>query len=161
VLIDAYQSFVTGVDWITVISQMNDYVKNMHHDSGFMAEWNSYIENPDMPSFDHANVVEDVFSWLSGHGLLDQPNTFEMCGNTISFDRKMLEQDLPLLENWFFHRNIDVSSLKQLCKRHNPRVYEHWQQIKPVKKPHRALLDIAVSVKEYRHYVDNFLWVAK
>jgi oligoribonuclease len=161
VLVDVFQSFTKDMYTYQAISNMNDFVRDMHRESGFMEEWEQYIENPDMPSFEVSSVEDNVLAWLEYHHLLREPNTFEMCGNTINFDRKILEQEMPSLENWFFHRNIDISTIKQLCKKHNPRIAAHWKDLEPAIKPHRSLLDIAASIREYRFYVENFLWVAK
>lgn len=161
VLVDVWQSFCKDILTYKALREMSDFVKKMHEDSGFLDEWTAYIEDPDMPSFELESVVDNALQWLEYHHLLREPNTYEMCGSTINFDRKMLEQEMPSLENWFHHRNVDVSTLKQLARRHNRRIYDHWIAQEPDYKPHRALLDVGFSVRQYAYYVENFLWVAK
>jgi oligoribonuclease len=162
VLVDVFQSFVTGSDWNRVIGDMSDFVREMHTASGFLDEREHYIQDSAFSNSDHREVQDRALGWLEEHGLLNQPNTYEMCGNSVWFDKRMLIQDMPALENWFFHRQIDVSTIKQLCKKHNPRIFNHYKkEIEAAIKPHRALLDIAASLREYRYYLENFLWVAK
>ena len=40
-----------------------------------------------------------------------------MCGNTIGQDRRFMAKYMPKLEAYFHYRNVDVSTLKELCKR--------------------------------------------
>src|SRR6185295_7572089 len=40
-----------------------------------------------------------------------------MCGNSICQDRRFLARWMPALEDWFHYRNLDVSTLKELCRR--------------------------------------------
>ena len=41
-----------------------------------------------------------------------------LCGNTIGQDRRFMVRYMPQLESWFHYRNLDVSTLKELCKRY-------------------------------------------
>jgi oligoribonuclease len=43
-----------------------------------------------------------------------------MCGNTIHQDRRFMARYMPKLEGFFHYRNIDVSTVKELCKRWQP-----------------------------------------
>ncbi len=76
-----------------------------------------------------------------------------MCGNSICQDRRFMARHMPKLEAYFHYRNLDVSTLKELCKRWKPEV------AKGVKKggKHEALADIYESIEEMRYYRDNFL----
>ena len=40
-----------------------------------------------------------------------------LCGNSIGQDRRFLVKHMPLLEDFFHYRNIDVSTIKELVKR--------------------------------------------
>ena len=60
---------------------------------------------------------------------------------------------MPRLENWFHYRNLDVSTLKELCLRWAPE-----KARKLVKRAeHRALQDIRGSIAELRFYRDELL----
>lgn len=76
-----------------------------------------------------------------------------MCGNSIHQDRRFMKKYMPELEEWFHYRNLDVSTVKELAKRWNPRIYGGYKK----KAPHKALDDILSSVEELRYYRDNFL----
>ena len=51
-----------------------------------------------------------------------------MCGNSICQDRRFLARWMPALEDYFHYRNLDVSTLKELCKRWKPEVAKGWVQ---------------------------------
>ena len=76
-----------------------------------------------------------------------------MCGNSICQDRRFMARWMPKLEAWFHYRNLDVSTLKELCRRWRPEV------VKEVKKSgkHEALADIHESIEELKHYREKFL----
>lgn len=76
-----------------------------------------------------------------------------MCGNSICQDRRFMARHMPKLEDWFHYRNLDVSTLKELCRRWRPTL------AKQLKKHgrHEALADIYESIDELRFYRDNFL----
>jgi len=78
-----------------------------------------------------------------------------ICGNTIGQDRRFLVKYMPELEAFFSYRNLDVSSLKELAKRWNPKVLEGFTK----KGTHLALDDIRDSIAELQHYREHFIKV--
>ena len=81
------------------------------------------------------------------------PQTSPMCGNSICLDRRFLHRYMPRLERFFHYRNLDVSTLKELCMRWAP---EKAQRL--VKRAeHRAMQDIRGSIAELRFYRDELL----
>jgi oligoribonuclease len=77
-----------------------------------------------------------------------------LCGNSIGVDRRFLDRGLPEIDRYVHYRSIDVSSLKELCRRWYPDVYRG----RPSKKEaHRALDDIRESVAELRYYRETML----
>ena len=72
-----------------------------------------------------------------------------LCGNSIGTDRRFLAAYLPEIEEFLHYRSVDVSSVKELCRRWYPDVLSHrgWKQ-----GSHRALDDIRESVSELRMY---------
>jgi oligoribonuclease len=77
-----------------------------------------------------------------------------LCGNSISVDRSFLKVHLPELDAHFHYRNIDVSTVKELCRRWNPPLYA----ARPHKATaHRALDDIRESVAELAYYKEHFM----
>ena len=76
-----------------------------------------------------------------------------MCGNSIGQDRRFMVRYMPKLEEWFHYRNLDVSTLKELCKRWKPEVAKGFVK----KSDHTALVDIRESVEELKYYRENFI----
>jgi oligoribonuclease len=76
-----------------------------------------------------------------------------ICGNSIYQDRRFLCLYMPILEQFFHYRLIDVSSLKELASRWAPRIYAGVQK----ESKHLALSDIRDSIEELKYYREHFL----
>ena len=76
-----------------------------------------------------------------------------LCGNSVSQDRRVLYTNMPRLESFLHYRTIDVSTLKELAIRWNPRVVEEVNKV----QNHRALDDIYESIEELRHYKQQLI----
>ena len=76
-----------------------------------------------------------------------------MCGNTICQDRRFMARGMPKLEAFFHYRNLDVSTLKELCKRWKPEIASGFKK----HQKHTALADIIESVEELRYYRIHFI----
>jgi len=76
-----------------------------------------------------------------------------MCGNSICQDRRFLARWMPVLESWFHYRNLDVSTLKELCRRWQPDLMKGI----PKEGKHEALADVYESIEELKYYRANFL----
>ncbi len=76
-----------------------------------------------------------------------------LCGNTISQDRRFMVRYMPQLESWFHYRNLDVSTLKELCKRWKPQVARGVVK----RSAHTALADIRESIEELKYYRQHFI----
>ena len=55
---------------------------------------------------------------------------------------------MPELCSWFHYRNLDVSTLKELCQRWAPDIASGFSK----KNRHEALSDIRESIDELRYY---------
>ncbi|RPH45621.1 MAG: oligoribonuclease [Burkholderiales bacterium] len=75
-----------------------------------------------------------------------------MCGNSICQDRRFMARTMPELEAYFHYRNLDVSTVKELCKRWRPEVAKSFAK----RSAHTALADIEESIDELRHYREHF-----
>ena len=75
-----------------------------------------------------------------------------MCGNTIHQDRRFMARYMPKLEAYFHYRNIDVSTVKELCRRWQPEIAKSFAK----QQAHTALADILESIEELRHYREKF-----
>ncbi|SPR97652.1 oligoribonuclease [Cupriavidus taiwanensis] len=76
-----------------------------------------------------------------------------MCGNSICQDRRFMARYMPKLEAFFHYRNLDVSTLKELCKRWEPVIHKGFVK----RQLHTALADILESVEELRYYRTHFI----
>jgi oligoribonuclease len=79
--------------------------------------------------------------------------TSPICGNSICQDRRFLARHMPQLEAWFHYRNLDVSALKELCKRWRPELASQFKKA----QRHEALADIYESIDELKFYRAHFL----
>src|SRR5262249_60549730 len=82
-------------------------------------------------------------------GRAAEPRTAPLCGTSIATDRSFIARDMPELDAFLHYRMVDVSSIKELCRRWYPRVY-FAQPAKGL--AHRALADIRESIRELRYY---------
>ncbi|MEO3929714.1 oligoribonuclease [Micromonosporaceae bacterium B7E4] len=122
------------------LAGMPEIVRAMHERSGLTEEARrstvSLHEAEDL-------VLEYVTS------LVKDPRTAPLCGNSIATDRGFLARDMPRLDAHLHYRMIDVSSIKELCRRWYPRVY-FGQPAKGL--AHRALADVRESIRELEYY---------
>lgn len=124
-----------------------------------MDEWNrkthgrsGLIERVRASRQTEADVETEALSFLKNY---TSQGVSPMCGNSIGQDRRFMARHMPKLEAWFHYRNLDVSTLKELCKRWNPELYKGFQK----KTPHMALADVYESIHELQYYRENFLRV--
>jgi len=76
-----------------------------------------------------------------------------MCGNSICQDRRFLAREMPLLEQYFHYRNLDVSTLKILASLWAPGVAKGFRK----DSAHLALSDIRDSIEELSWYREHLL----
>jgi oligoribonuclease len=122
------------------LAGMIDVVKQMHTRSGL-------IEEVRASTVDLATAEEMVLNYIKQH--VKQPKTAPLCGNSIATDRGFIARDMPALDEYLHYRMIDVSSIKELCRRWYPRIY-FGQPDKGL--AHRALADIHESIRELKYY---------
>jgi oligoribonuclease len=134
-----------GVDLVVhadeaALAGMPEVVRTMHERSGLTEEVRR--------STTTLREAEDrLLDYISGH--VKDPRTAPLCGNSIATDRGFLARDMPRLDAHLHYRMIDVSSIKELCRRWYPRVY-FGQPAKGL--AHRALADIRESIRELEYY---------
>jgi len=122
------------------LAEMDDYVRAMHTRSALLPA----IEASTVTL---ADAGADALAYVQRH--VPKASTAPLCGNSIGVDRRFLDQYLPELDGYVHYRSIDVSTLKELCRRWYPDVYRK----RPSKKEaHRALADIKESIAELAYY---------
>jgi oligoribonuclease len=119
---------------------MDDVVRTMHTRSGLAAAITS-------SSISLAEAGRSTLEFLRGH--ISAPRSVPLCGNSIGTDRRFLAAHLPEIENFLHYRSIDVSTVKELCRRWYPDVLAGAP---PKREAHRALEDIRESIAELVYY---------
>ncbi|KAF4739947.1 hypothetical protein FOZ62_018706 [Perkinsus olseni] len=74
-----------------------------------------------------------------------------LAGNTVHVDKRFLEKYMPRFSGYLHYRVLDVSTLKELAKRWDPKALEAFTGKRAT---HRALEDIQDSINELKHYRD-------
>ena len=124
----------------SALNSMIDVVTDMHTRSGL-------IEEVRASTVDLATAEAAVLDYIRKH--VKQVNTAPLAGNSIATDRGFIARDMPALDSFLHYRMIDVSSIKELCRRWYPRIY-YGQPTKGL--AHRALADIHESIRELKYY---------
>ncbi|MGI8648286.1 MAG: oligoribonuclease [Acidimicrobiales bacterium] len=123
-----------------VLNSMDTVVATMHARSGLTEEVRA-------SAVSLAVAEQQVLAYVAKH--VPQAGVAPLCGNSIGTDRAFLKTYMPNLDNHLHYRMVDVSSVKELCRRWYPRVY-FSQPEKGL--AHRALADILESVRELSYY---------
>jgi oligoribonuclease len=134
-----------GVDIVMSASDelldgMQPVVREMHASSGL-------TEAVRASTTTVAEAEQQVLDYLRKH--VRDARTVPLCGNSIATDRAFLARDMPELDVFLHYRMVDVSSIKELCRRWYPRVYFSQPQ---KGLAHRALADVRESIRELRYY---------
>ncbi|GAA0796980.1 oligoribonuclease [Spirilliplanes yamanashiensis] len=134
-----------GVDLVihaddAALDAMPEVVRTMHAKSGLTDEVRA-------STVTMAEAEQQVLDYIRQY--VPEPRTAPLCGNSIATDRGFLARDMPALDAHLHYRMIDVSSIKELCRRWYPRVY-FGQPSKGL--AHRALADIRESIRELEYY---------
>ncbi|HET8658641.1 MAG TPA: oligoribonuclease [Micromonosporaceae bacterium] len=134
-----------GVDVVihaddAVLDSMIEVVRDMHARSGL-------TEAARASTVSLTQAEDMVLEYVTAH--VPEPRSAPLCGNSIATDRGFLARDMPRLDAHLHYRMIDVSSVKELCRRWFPRVY-FGQPAKGL--AHRALADVRESIRELEYY---------
>jgi oligoribonuclease len=128
-----------------VLAAMDDFVRSMHSKSALLPEIEASTVTLDAAG-------RDALAYVRGH--VGDAGVAPLCGNSIGVDRRFLDRYLPDLDRYVHYRSVDVSSLKELCRRWYPEIYKHRTG---KAEAHRALADIRESIAELRYYREHML----
>ncbi|MEU8260749.1 oligoribonuclease [Micromonospora sp. NPDC048999] len=134
-----------GVDVVihadeAALDGMPEIVRTMHGKSGLTEE----VRRSTVTLAEAEDMVLDYVTTY-----VKDARSAPLCGNSIATDRGFIARDMPRLDAHLHYRMIDVSSIKELCRRWYPRVY-FGQPQKGL--AHRALADIRESIRELEYY---------
>ena len=122
------------------LAAMPEVVQKMHAHSGLTEEVRA-------ATITLAQAEQQVLDYIKQ--FVPDPRSAPLCGNSIGTDRGFIVRDMPTLDAYLHYRMIDVSSIKELCRRWYPRIY-FGQPEKGL--AHRALADITESIRELAYY---------
>ncbi len=127
----------------SLLLAMDDWNQKTHARTGLIPRVRASTQK-------EAEIEQEALAFVQKHIAKDGS---PMCGNTIWQDRRFMVKYMPQLEAWFHYRNLDVSTLKELCRRWNPSVAKAFVKT----NDHTALTDIRESINELAHYRAHFL----
>ena len=149
IVTDAHlNTIATAPVWVirqedALLDAMDAWNKGTHGRSGL-------IDKVKASTTDEATAEAECIAFLKKY---IKPGIAPMCGNTIGQDRRFMAKYMPKLEAFFHYRNIDVSTLKELCKRWHPELAKGFTK----KQAHTALADIEESIEELKYYREKFI----
>ena len=119
---------------------MIDVVREMHSRSGL-------TEAARRSTVTLAEAERRVLDYVRRY--VPESRSAPLAGNSVATDRAFLARDMPELDRYLHYRMVDVSTVKELCRRWFPRIY----YAQPEKgQAHRALADVRESVRELAYY---------
>ncbi len=125
------------------LDKMDAWNKGTHGKSGL-------IDRVKASTVDEAQAEEQLIAFLKQYV---PANKSPMCGNSICQDRRFMARGMPKLEAFFHYRNLDVSTLKELCRRWKPELASGFKK----HQKHTALADITESIEELKYYREHFI----
>jgi oligoribonuclease len=126
-----------------VLAGMDSWNQGTHGRTGLIAKVKTSL-------LDDAAVEAQALAFLQRYV---PAKASPMCGNSICQDRRFLARWMPALEDWFHYRNLDVSTLKELCRRWKPELMKGI----PKEGKHEALADVHESIEELKYYREHFI----
>ncbi|WP_461157829.1 oligoribonuclease [Saccharopolyspora tripterygii] len=123
-----------------VLAGMPEVVRDMHDRSGLTEEVRA-------STVTLAQAEQQVLEFIRQY--VPDARSAPLAGNSIATDRGFIARDMPELDAHLHYRMVDVSSVKELCRRWYPRIY-YAQPEKGL--AHRALADIRESIRELAYY---------
>ena len=131
-------------EWETAVFQtpetlenMNDWCKHHHAESGLIDRIPEGVAEKELDD----RLAEIVLKHFK------KKNPVVICGNSISQDRKFIDQYLPKFAERLHYRMLDVSSFKIVFRDMLGREFKK-------ENTHRALDDIKESIAELKYYMN-------
>ena len=122
-------------DRTTSYNLADGYVQQMHTKNGL---WDRLETGTPLPQ-----AEKDLLEFITLHA--PEARRSLLGGNSVGFDRSMLQEHMPLVEEHLHYRNLDVSSLDYAF-----RAFGVTSEKMPKGETHDALEDIRESIAEYR-----------
>jgi len=149
----AWTSTLVGIGGVNTImavrAESDPYVRDMHDRSGLWVEQIDAAAMGRLPDLGDAQA--HLLDWWGRTLGSARP---PMCGSSVTFDRSWLAAHMPDLHDRFHYREVNVSTVKELCRRWNKKAFDKA----PLKyEKHRAIPDLRESLDELAHYRKHFI----
>ncbi|KAG8717414.1 hypothetical protein FRC09_014311 [Ceratobasidium sp. 395] len=137
---------------------MGEWCVAQHGKSGLTSQ---AINSPHTPEEVAARVLTYIKRWVP------EPRTGILAGNSVHADTMFLRSKGPDSDeqseggvwseiiNHLHYRIVDVSTIKELCRRWYPDEARRHKEESPKESSHRALDDIRGSIAELKFYRNN------
>ncbi|XP_032431561.1 small fragment nuclease [Xiphophorus hellerii] len=122
-----------------LLDGMSDWCKEHHGKSGLIQA----VQNSKM------TLEQAEYEFLSFVRQHTPPGQCPLAGNSVHADKRFLDKYMPQFMYHLHYRIIDVSTIKELCRRWFP---EEFKMAPHKSATHRALDDIKESIKELQYY---------
>ncbi|KAG2043768.1 ribonuclease H-like domain-containing protein [Suillus americanus] len=126
-----------------VLNSMDEWCRTQHGKSGLTQ---ACMTSPHTREYVAKVVLEYIKKWVP------QKRTAVLAGNSVHADRSFLVEEMPEVIDWLHYRIVDVSSIKELCRRWYP---DNQVPRDTFAGKHRALDDITDSIQELSWYRQN------
>ncbi|KAI6168707.1 ribonuclease H-like domain-containing protein [Pisolithus thermaeus] len=127
----------------SALDNMDEWCKTHHGQSGLTQ---ACLASPHTRDHVSHEVLQYIKRWVP------EQRTGVLAGNSVHVDRMFLTVEMPEVVDWLHYRIIDVSSIKELCRRWYPNLEFPRSSSGG---SHRALDDIRCSIKELTWYRQN------
>ncbi|KAG1746504.1 ribonuclease H-like domain-containing protein [Suillus lakei] len=126
-----------------VLNSMDEWCRMQHGKSGLTQ---ACMTSPHTREYAATAVLEYIKKWVP------QKRIAVLAGNSVHADRSFLVEEMPEVIDWLHYRIVDVSSIKELCRRWYP---DNQAPKDALAGKHRALDDIVDSIQELSWYRRN------
>ncbi|KZS88251.1 ribonuclease H-like protein [Sistotremastrum niveocremeum HHB9708] len=125
---------------------MDEWCTTQHGSSGLTQ---ASLWSKNSLAFVSSSVLAYIKKWIPVQ------RTGVLAGNSVHVDKTFLVEEMPEVVDWLHYRIVDVSSIKELCRRWYP-PYHQPPKLPPGREiAHRALADIMGSIQELKWYREN------
>lgn len=142
-LVDEGLEYVIRTDK-AALDRMDEWCTNQHGKSGLTA---ACLNSPHSPEFVAKEVLAYIKKWIP------EQRIGVLAGNSVHVDKLFLAEQMPEVVDWLHYRIVDVSSIKELCRRWYPKIAPPKAASNEI--AHRALDDIRSSIRELKWYREN------
>lgn len=128
-----------------ILDNMNEWCRKQHSASGITSKILA-------SSTTRERAENELISYIKKY--IPTPNIGVLAGNSVHIDRLFMLKDFPQVIDHLFYRIIDVSSIMEVCIRHNPDLAKTQPR---KKKSHTAKNDILESIEQLKWYQTHYL----